>query len=73
MFKISAMICFLAIGSNEMDLCFKSEVPLKFKTEDICKMEMDSIIDYMDADLTERNTTILFKCEELKKIKGMDV
>jgi hypothetical protein len=36
-------------------------------------MEMDSIIDYMDADLTERNTTILFKCEELKKIKGMDV
>jgi len=27
----------------------------------------------MDADLTERNTTILFKCEELKKIKGMDV
>ena len=62
MFKISAMICFLAIGSNEMDLCFKSEVPLSFKNENICKMEMDSIIDYMDADLTEREITILFKC-----------
>ena len=70
MFKISAMICFLAIGSNEMDLCFKSEVPLKFKTEDICKMEMDSIIDYMDADLTEREISILFKCikEKAKEI-----
>ena len=73
MFKITAMICFLAIGSNEVDLCFKSEVPLSFKNENICKMEMDSIINYMDADLTERNTTILFKCEELKKIKGMGV
>ena len=62
MFKISAMICFLAIGSNEVDLCFKSEVPLSFKNENICKMEMDSIIDYMDADLTEREISILFKC-----------
>jgi len=33
-------------------------------------MEMDSIINYMDADLTERNTTILFKCikEKAKEI-----
>ena len=62
MFKITAMICFLAIGSNEVDLCFKSEVPLSFKNENICKMEMDSIIDYMDADLTEREISILFKC-----------
>jgi len=64
------MICFLAIGSNEMDLCFKSEVPLNFKTEDKCKYEMDSIIDYMDADLTEREISILFKCikEKAKEI-----
>ena len=64
------MICFLAIGPNEMDLCFKSEVPLSFKNENICKMEMDSIIDYMDADLTERQTTILFKCikDKVKEI-----
>ena len=70
MFKISAMICFLAIGSNEVDLCFKSEVPLSFKNENICKMEMDSIIDYMDADLTEREISILFKCikEKAKEI-----
>ena len=64
------MICFLAIGSNEVDLCFKSEVPLSFKNKDICKMEMDSIIDYMDTDLTEREISILFKCikEKAKEI-----
>ena len=72
MFKISAMICFLAVGEMDMDLCFKSEVPLGFKTEDKCKYEMDSIIDYMHTDLTERNTTILFKCEELKKTKEIN-
>ena len=70
MFKISAMICFLAVGEMDMDLCFKSEVPLSFKNKDICKMEMDSIIDYMDADLTEREISILFKCikEKAKEI-----
>ena len=62
MFKISAVICFLAVGELNMDLCFKSEVPLTFRVKDDCIIEMNKLIDYMDADLKERETSILFAC-----------
>jgi hypothetical protein len=32
MYIISAVICFIAVGTLQIDLCFKSEVPLEFKS-----------------------------------------
>ena len=64
MFKIFATICFLSIGANQTTLCFKSEVPLSFKTDVECLLARDSVVNYMHEDLLERNTTILFECRE---------
>ena len=42
MYIISAVICFLAVGTHNIDLCFKSEVPIKFKNiENQVKMKLD--------------------------------
>lgn len=64
MFKIFATICFLSIGASETTLCFKSEVPMNFKTDVECVLARDNVVDYMHEDLLERNTTILFECRK---------
>ena len=64
MFKIFATICFLSIGATETTLCFKSEVPMNFKTAVECVLARDNIVNYMHEDLVERDTTILFECRE---------
>ena len=64
MFKIFATICFLSIGATETTLCFKSEVPMNFKTDVECVLARDNIVNYMHDDLVERDTTILFECRE---------
>ena len=62
MFKIFAVICFLNIGTLDHGLCFKSNVPMLFKDFNECNYALDNIADYMDYDLKERKTTIVFKC-----------
>ena len=62
MFKIFAVICFLNIGALDQTLCFKSNVPISFKDFNECNYALDNIADYMDYDLKERKTTIVFKC-----------
>ena len=64
MFKIFATICFLSVGASETTLCFKSEVPLSFKTDVECVIARDSVVNYMHDDLVERDTTILFECRK---------
>ena len=71
MFKIFATICFLSVGANDTTLCFKSEVPLSFKTDVECVLARDSVVSYMHDDLVERNTTILFECRE--KVETIDL
>ena len=71
MFKIFATICFLSIGANQTTLCFKSEVPLSFKTDVECLLARDSVVNYMHEDLVERDTTILFECRE--KVETIDL
>jgi hypothetical protein len=62
MFKIFAVICFLNIGTLDQTLCFKSNVPVLFNDSKECNYALDNIADYMDYDLKERKTTIVFKC-----------
>ena len=71
MFKIFATICFLSIGATETTLCFKSEVPMNFKTDVECVLARDNIVNYMHEDLLERDTTILFECRE--KVETIDL
>tara|TARA_Y100000114_G_C11755952_1_gene326860 strand:- start:2449 stop:2664 length:216 start_codon:yes stop_codon:yes gene_type:complete len=71
MFKIFATICFLSIGATETTLCFKSEVPMNFKTDVECVLARDNIVNYMHEDLVERDTTILFECRE--KVETIDL
>ena len=71
MFKIFATICFLSIGATETTLCFKSEVPMNFKTDVECVLARDNIVNYMHEDLVERDTTILFEC--IEKVETIDL
>ena len=71
MFKIFATICFLSIGATETTLCFKSEVPMNFKTDVECVLARDNIVNYMHEDLIERDTSILFECRE--KLETLDI
>ena len=74
MYIISAVICFLAVGTYNIDLCFKSEVPLKFKNIENCRTELNKLIDYTNADLQERNTRIVFSCiQEKTEEKKIDI
>jgi hypothetical protein len=62
MFKIYAMICFLTIGPTDGTLCFKSEVPIKYKDLKNCSLDKKRLIDYLHEDLVDREITIIFKC-----------
>ena len=64
MFKIFATICFLSVGASDTTLCFKSEVPISFKTDVECVLARDGVVNYMHEDLVERQTTILFECKK---------
>ena len=72
MFKISALICFLAVGTHNIDLCFNSQVPLKFKNIEQCRTELNKLIDYTNADLQERNTRIVFSCVKEEKVETIE-
>ena len=59
MFKIFATICFLSIGASETTLCFKSEVPMNFKTDVECVLARDNVVDYMHEDLWKENNNLI--------------
>lgn len=64
MFKIFATICFLSVGASDTTLCFKSEVPINFKSDVECLLARDNVVSYMHEDLIDRETTILFECRK---------
>ena len=71
MFKILAVICFMQVGELKQELCFHSEVPLKFKTIEECSVAMNNLADYMDTDLVARSSSIAFFCRP--KITPIDI
>ena len=73
MFKIFAVICFMGAGSLEQDLCFKSEVPLKFNTNTECQVSLDGLANYLDEDLKERNVSLMLTCATNKKIEKINI
>ena len=66
MFKMLAIVCFMQVGIQKQDLCFPSEVPLRFHTKEECRHTMNYLADYMNNDLKERNTAITFICKKEK-------
>ena len=62
MFKILNIVILLIHQSLKQDLCFHSEVPLKFKTIEECSVAMNNLADYMDTDLVARSSSIAFFC-----------
>ena len=66
MFKLAAVICFLSMGSSNLDLCMKGELPLTYNTYDECFKAGEQIIEYMHPDLVTRNIALTLTCEKTK-------
>ena len=73
MFKIFAVICFMGAGSLEQDLCFKSEVQLKFNTNTESQVALDGLANYLDEDLKERNVSLMLTCGGYKKTEKINI
>ena len=63
-FKIFAVLCIINAGDLNQNLCFKTEVPLEFKNRIDCQINLNKLVDYLDADLKERQITLIMKCNE---------
>ena len=63
-FKIFAVLCLMNIGEASQNLCFKTQVPLDFKNGTDCQIALDNFVNYLDADLKEREITLIMKCNE---------
>ena len=63
-FKIFAVLCLVNVGDLNQNLCFKTEVPLDFKNRIDCQMNLNKLVDYLDADLKARQITLIMKCNE---------
>jgi len=66
MFKLTAVICFLSMGVNNLDLCIKGEIPMMYSTYEECFKAGEEIIDYMNLDLIARNIALTLTCEKSK-------
>ena len=63
-FKIFAVLCLMNVGNTSNNLCFKSEVPLNFKNKLDCQIALDNLINYLDKDLKERQTSLAMICKQ---------
>jgi hypothetical protein len=66
MFKLTAVICFLSMGVNNLDLCMKGELPMTYPNYGECFKAGEEIIDYMNPDLITRNIALTLTCEKSK-------
>jgi len=66
MFKLTAVICFLSMGSSDLNLCMKGEMPITYSTYKECFESGKIIIEYMHADLVNRNIALTLQCEKSK-------
>ena len=70
MVKIFAVICLMNVGNLEQNLCFKSQVPLDFKNKIDCQFALDRLINYLDEDLKQRQTSLAMIClQDMEKNK----
>jgi hypothetical protein len=68
-FKIFAVLCIINAGDLNQNLCFKTEVPLDFKNIIDCQMNLNKLVDYLNADLKKRQITLIMKCNpDMEKI-----
>jgi hypothetical protein len=66
MFKLTAVVCFLSMGVNNLDLCIKGEIPMMYSTYEKCFKAGEEIINYMNPDLIARNIALTLTCEKSK-------
>ena len=62
MFKITALICFFAMGNLQQNLCFNAMIPYDFKSMAECMEYVKASITKLDEEFTKRNVTMAFKC-----------
>ena len=62
MWYISAVLCLLSVGEQNLDMCFKTEVPARFNSYEECNIVLDNIVAYSNADLIKRNSSLIMKC-----------
>ena len=62
MWYIATIICLIGMGESNFDMCFKTEVPVKFNTYEECNIAIDNIVSYTNEDLIKRNSTLIMKC-----------
>ena len=63
MFKLTAIVCFLSMGSMNLDLCMKAELPLTFETQEKCFEAAEQFVRYTNQDLIDRNIAMRLTCE----------
>ena len=63
MFKLTAIVCFLSMGSMNLDLCMKAELPLTFETQEKCFESAQQFVEYTNEDLIDRNIAMRLTCE----------
>lgn len=72
MIKLTAMICFLAIGAYSQDLCFfNAEIPVNFTTVNDCQEFALEAVDYMNEDLINRNIKLTLQCVQINNSQGV--
>ena len=75
MFKITALICFFAMGNLQQNLCFNAMIPYEFKSMAECMEYVKASVTKLDKEFAKRKVTMAFKCgsalslEEKKPIK----
>ena len=67
MFKITALICFLGMGSLQQNLCFNADIPHLFPNTAECMEYVKASILKLDKEFVKRKVTMAFKCETVLK------
>jgi hypothetical protein len=62
MWHISVILCLLSVGEQNLDMCFKTEVPARFNSYEECNVVIDNIVAYSNEDLIQRNSSLIMKC-----------
>jgi len=68
MFKLTAILCVLAVGSPNNHLCLYGDVPLsdgiKLQNLQICKQTYQSMEEVIVPEFNKRGITVEFFCEK---------
>jgi hypothetical protein len=62
MWTIAVVLCFMALPDTRLPLCMPASVPLKFTTQEECKVAQEEFINYFHPIAIERNLNMQFMC-----------